>query len=138
MREARATGNKRVLTAALGSVAMHEHEDGHTRKALSTLRQAYALAQETGERTELPEMLSRMASVLADAGRHADAGRLLAKATEMQQETGTSDPYWSEDRDAETLAAVKANLDEAAFERAWSEGLALSEDDALQHSRFAE
>jgi predicted ATPase len=130
-REARASGNKRVLTAALGSAALHQQEDGHTTEALATLRQAFALAQETGERTELPEMLSRMAWVLASADRHAQAARLLAKATEMHQETGSGDRPWIADRDEETLAVLKANLDGAAFERAWNEGVALSEGGAV-------
>ena len=53
-----------------------------------------------------------------------------------QDETGGSRSSGA-DRDAATLALVKANLDNAAFERAWSEGIALSEDEALEHGSLA-
>ena len=129
-REARATGNKRVLTAALGEMGRHRQEDGLLAESFEALREAYELAQATGERLEVPDMLSRMASTLVAAGEHVRATRVLAKATDVHSVTGGGERSWVAERDAATLAAVKANLDGTEFERAWNEGLALTDYDA--------
>jgi hypothetical protein len=56
--------------------------------------------------------------------------------SDLYEETGGR-RSWAAERDAATLALVKANLDDAAFERAWNEGLALSEEEALEHGSLA-
>lgn len=96
----------------------------------------YALAQETGDRSELSDVLSRVASALAAAGQFVPATRVLAKLMDIYDETGGSRSSGA-DRDAATLALVKANLDDATFERAWNEGRALSEDEALEQGNLA-
>jgi tetratricopeptide (TPR) repeat protein len=123
--------NKRMLTSALGAKAAHAQEDGRSDEALELLRQGYAVIEETGAFVEVPDFLGRMASVLAATGRHEAAARLLAKATELHKQTGSGQEPWIADRNGATLAAISANLDQAAFERAWNEGLALSEDEAV-------
>jgi hypothetical protein len=40
--------------------------------------------------------------------------------SDLYEETGGR-RSWAAERDAATLALVKANLDDAAFERAWNE-----------------
>ena len=136
-REASAAGNKRIFMLALGAMSEHRKEDGDIPKALELLRQGFALAQETGDRTEMVDVLSRVASALAAADQFVPAARVLGKVMHIYDETGGLRSSGA-DRDAATLALVKANLDDAAFERAWNEGPALSEDEALEHSRFAE
>jgi hypothetical protein len=63
---------------------------------------------------------------------------LLANAIALNEELGGKKRSWAAERDSATLAAVKANVDDATVERAWNEGLALSEDEALEHGRFTE
>jgi predicted ATPase len=133
LREARATGNKRTLTGALGTRAILERDEGRYEDAFETLREAFALARETGERTEVPHMLGAMATVLEAAGQDISAVQLFAKTSALHDEIGTRMRSFDAAREAEALAAVKARLDEATFERAWNEGLALSEDEALEN-----
>jgi tetratricopeptide (TPR) repeat protein len=137
-REAQESGNRRMLMVTLSAGAAHKQEDGCLTEALEMLQQALALARETGDRTEVPDLLSRTASVLAAGKEYVAATRLLAKATDLTEELGGKQRSWQAERDAATLATVKANLDEAAFERSWNEGLALSENEALEHGRLAE
>jgi hypothetical protein len=64
--------------------------------------------------------------------------RLFAKTTALYEEIGTRMRLLDTEEQEKALAAVKTRLDDATFERAWNEGLALSEDEALEHSRLAE
>jgi hypothetical protein len=66
------------------------------------------------------------------------ATRFLAKASAVYEETGRPASALDAEHEAQALAGVKAKLEPAAFERAWNEGLALSEDDAIQNSRMVE
>jgi predicted ATPase len=138
LRQSRASGNKRTLQGALGTRAIIERDEGRYRDALETLREGFALARETGELTEIPYMLGAIAAVLAAAGQDVPAVRLLAKTTALYDEVGIRARSADAAQDEQALAAVKARLDEATFERAWNEGLALSEEEALEHGRLAE
>jgi tetratricopeptide (TPR) repeat protein len=131
LRESRLTGNKRTLQAALGSRAILERDEGRYADALETLREGLTLARETGERTEIPYMFGAMAAVLAAAGEDVPAVRLLAKTTALYEEVGMRARSYDSAQDEQALEAVKARLDPATFDRAWSEGLALGEDEAL-------
>jgi predicted ATPase len=132
LRQARATGNKRTLTGALGTRAIIERDEGRYEDALESLQEAFALARETAERTEVPHMLGAMATVLAAAGRDVSAAQLFAKTSALHKEIGTRMRSFDSEQEAKGLEAVRTRLDEATFECAWNEGLALSEDDALE------
>jgi predicted ATPase len=132
LRQARATGNKRTLTGALGTRAIIERDEGRYEDALESLQEAFALARETAERTEVPHMLGAMATVLAAAGQDVSAAQLFAKTSALHKEIGTRMRSFDSEQEAKALEAVRARLDEATFERAWNEGLALSEDEALE------
>jgi tetratricopeptide (TPR) repeat protein len=134
LREARATGNKRLVTAALVAKAADEEAQGRYAEALEMLREAFEIAQETGEHVEIPYLFNGMASVLAAAGRHVAAARLLAKAAALNEEARTRARAWNEEQAAKALATVEAALNEEAFARAWDEGLALSEDEAVEQT----
>jgi predicted ATPase len=133
IRDARASGNKRTLTGALGTRAILERDEGRYEDAFKTLREAFALARETGERSEVPHMLAAMATVLEAAGQDISAVRLFAKTSALHDEIGTRMRSFDAEGEAKALAAVKARLDDSTFEHAWNEGLALSEDDALEN-----
>jgi predicted ATPase len=137
LRQARATGNKRTLTGALGTRAILERDEGRYGDALESLREAFALARETGERTEVPHMLGAMATVLAAAGQDVSAAQLFAKTSALHKQTGARMRSFDSEQEAKALEAVRARLDEATFERAWNEGLALSEEEALEHGSLA-
>jgi hypothetical protein len=71
--------------------------------------------------------------VLAAAGQDVSAARLFAKATALHKEIGARMRSFDSEHEARALEAVRARLDDAIFERAWNEGLALSEDEALEN-----
>jgi hypothetical protein len=79
-----------------------------------------------------------MATVLAAAGQDVSAARLFAKTSALHKEIGTRMRSFDSEQEAKALEAVRTRLDEATFERAWNEGLALSEEEALEHGSLAE
>jgi len=98
---------------------------------------ALAIIWQRRYRLELPAALEALADVAAGRERHADAARTLAVAERARRELGFV--AWPAQR-AES-AAVRARVEDvlgpAAFERASSEGAALSRDDAVAWLRRA-
>jgi hypothetical protein len=67
---------------------------------------------------------------VASTRRHpAAAVRLLGASQRLLSEMGVR--RWDPADYEQTVAALRAELGEAAFEEAWAEGAALSEDEAL-------
>jgi hypothetical protein len=72
----------------------------------------------------------RFARILALSGRPEIAARLLSCSSALLEEIGAMPPHVAEVRD-KTLAAVRPQLDEAAFADARVEGEALTADEAV-------
>jgi len=94
------------------------------------LHDAYLIVREVGDRVEAADILSRFASILASTGRAATAARLLScNQAEREQFGGTR--FWVTPRNDETLAAIRAQLDDDALDAAWEEGKHLSVEEAV-------
>ena len=75
--------------------------------------------------------LCDFAAVFAGTGRAEAAARLLSKAEALSEEIGGSFEGWAEEQNEETLAALRADLDEPAFAEAWEQGRKLTVDEAV-------
>ena len=94
------------------------------------LHDAYLIVREVGDRVEAADILSRFASVLASTGKAATAARLLScNQAEREQFGGTR--FWVTSRNDETLARIRAQLDDAVFNEAWDAGKHLSVEEAV-------
>jgi len=133
LRQARAAGNRRVEALSLGALAMLAVEEGRIQDGLAGLREAYRIDRADGYRHEVAVDLYRFARTLASAGQWRAAVQLFSKGESLREETGDSVGSWSviEAKLEDTLTAVRAHLDEAAFAEAWEQGRALSLDDAV-------
>lgn len=132
LRRARAVGNARVEAKSLGSLAMLAVDEGRVQDALAMLEEAYRINRDVGERLGIALDLCRFARALVVAGKAGTAARLLSRAEVLREEVGATLESWAamEARLRETLAAVRTQLDEAAFADAWEEGRALTVDEA--------
>jgi predicted ATPase len=130
LREARAAGNKRVTAFALSGLSMHARLHGQIGEALDMLQEAYAIYKSVGDRSFVGDVLARRAHVLAAAGKPAEAARVLAKSDAVSRELALRrrDPH--ERRYEDAKAAIRNELDDEAFARAWEEGQALTEEEA--------
>jgi len=130
LRQAREAGNPRIEALSLTALADRKALPGEIQEALSMLHDAYLIVREVGDRVEAADILSRFASILASTGRAATAARLLScNQAEREQFGGTR--FWVTPRNDETLAAIRAQLDDDALDAAWEEGKHLSVEEAV-------
>jgi predicted ATPase/class 3 adenylate cyclase len=127
---ARATSDEHGEAMFLDSLGGGAREEGRLEDALAMLRDALRIFRHLGDRFHTFQALSKIASVLADAGRAETAARLLASAEALQEEVGIR-PVWLEKTNERALAAIRAQLDEDAFDEASQAGAKLSLDEAL-------
>jgi predicted ATPase/class 3 adenylate cyclase len=130
LRQAREAGNPRIEALSLTALADRKALPGNVQEAVSMLHDAYLIVREVGDRVEAADILSRFADVLASTGKAATAARLLScNQAEREQFGGTR--FWVTSRNDETLALIRAQLDDAAFAEAWDEGKHLSVEEAV-------
>jgi predicted ATPase/class 3 adenylate cyclase len=128
---ARASSNLRVEAFSLQHLAVHARDEGRLDDALELIRDAYRIHCELGQRSEIADAISGCARIHAAAGRVQSALRLLSSADAHYDELGENPPPYVADRNAETEAIVRTELDEDAFRRGWNEGRTLSADQAI-------
>jgi len=130
LRQAREAGNPRIEALSLTALADRKALPGDLQEALSMLHDDYLIVREVGDRVEAADILSRFAALLASTGKAATAARLLScNQAEREQFGGTR--FWVTSRNDETLALIRAQLDDAAFAEAWDEGKHLSVEEAV-------
>ncbi len=130
LRRARATGNERMEALSLAALADRVRDEGRVRDALAMLKASLRISRDLGERVEIADVLSRLASGLAVAGRAGPAARLLSSSMALHEKIG-SRRFWVAQRNEETLATIRTQLDEAAYAEAWEEGRRLTVDEAV-------
>ncbi len=128
---ARATANEQMAAQALHGLAFHANEAGRFDEALDYLKESYAIHCDLGELPQIPDVLNRLASVLATAGKAEPATRLLAKAAALNEELGAGKRAYVVERNQVTLEKIRDRIDEVAFTDAWENGLLLSPDEAV-------
>jgi hypothetical protein len=131
LRRARACGNEHIETSTLGALAMIAVDDGRVDDALSMLKESHRSHRDLGDPIGIARDLARVARVLAAVGRAETAARLLSGSMALYEELGASVRPWLAEMNEETLATIRAQLDEAAFSDAWEQGRALTADEAV-------
>jgi predicted ATPase/class 3 adenylate cyclase len=134
LRQARASGVRRIEARSLGGLAMLALAENRVHDAIRLLSDSYAIDRGIGNPVFLAVDLTRFAAICTRRERSDVAARLLAKADVIREEVGYSPESWMAQEYEDTLTLVHARLDEAAFEAAWNEGRALSIDEAVEHA----
>lgn len=123
-----------VLGRATEGLAWLAELEGHLEEAWNLAHGALEVLSDYGDRVGVVSALETVASVAVSTGR-ADMGtRLLGAAERMRQEIGMVRAAMESDRYAETVAAATTALGED-FDRCWTEGVAMSEGEALRYAR---
>ena len=128
---ARELHDERGEAHSLFELATFALEEGRLADASSMLKASLRIFSDRSEPLWIRIDLSFMAAVLAREGRGARAALLLASAHALQDEIGSRSFVWLEERDEQTLATVRALLDEVAFDESWEQGTKLSVDEAV-------
>ncbi|MDQ1514891.1 MAG: hypothetical protein QOE80_721 [Actinomycetota bacterium] len=129
--------NLRLIALAdhhLGRLARHRGDAGG---AEDLHHEALALQAGRGLLPGVAESLEALAALAADHESYAEATRLLGAASALRRSIGLARwPADQADHDGE-LARARQALGDGAFEGAWTEGEALSADDAVAYATRA-
>jgi predicted ATPase/class 3 adenylate cyclase len=128
---ARALGNERMEAVLLGALAIHMLEEGDLDDALRMLKESHELHHAVGDPFQSALDAFRFAAVLAYARQAEAAAQAFSSADAQCEEIGASLRTWDPAFIADVETRIRADLDEAAYARAWEQGRALSVDDAV-------
>jgi non-specific serine/threonine protein kinase len=114
--------------AIMGRIAL---DLGAYERATACYTESLRLRQETGEKEGIATALEGLAAVVGLHGRPVSAARLYAYAESLRSLIGV--PLNPNDRaySLQTVAAIRAQLGEPTFMRAWTEGQAITLEDAI-------
>jgi predicted ATPase/class 3 adenylate cyclase len=131
LRAARALDNQRMVARALAQLAVVAVDQRRVDDAFSMLEEAARIDREVGEMVELAVDLSRFARALAAIDQAPAAAILLASSETLRAEIGATFLPWAVTMNEKTVAAIRSQVDEAAFAEAWEQGRALTVDRAV-------
>jgi predicted ATPase/class 3 adenylate cyclase len=127
-------GNEVQQARALGQLAVGERQQGHPEEALAFLARALPTWSNFGDIAMMARDLRRLARVLVHMERADEAARILSASETLRDQVGHWESWIGQEND-EILALIHAQLDDAAFDRAWAEGRTMSVEQALELAR---
>jgi DNA-binding CsgD family transcriptional regulator len=120
-----------ALTARARVAIAHGEPEQAERDAHDALTCGASVEADLG----IPDILECLAALAADADSHREAARLFGAAEAMRERMGMV-RFKIFDSDYETsIAALRSAMDDNDFEAAWSEGAALSTDEAIAYAQ---
>jgi len=128
---ARATGNEREISFCLDLLEWEARQAGRMEEALSMLQESLRIRVYLDDPIHIADTLSRFASALAGAGQGEVATRLLSHSIFANGQLGIDVPLYQQKRNEQTLATIRAQLEEARFAEAWEHGEKLTTDEAV-------
>ena len=115
--------------ANLGFIAIHE---GNHSQAYAFFMDGVLLAQKLNAKSSLATCLAGIASVLTIQGQWIQAAQLMAAATTVNARLGVYYALGDQPSIDHYLNLIKSQLNPADFEAAWTSGLAMSPEQAVQ------
>ena len=131
LRRARASGLPRDVAFGLDLQSTRARDDGRLDVALDAALESLRIRVDEGDVQHELDGLSRVAAIHARTDRMEASAQLLSSSLHLHEETGMRVPLYQEERNANTLALIRGQLDEPAFEEAWEHGAKMSFDEAI-------
>ena len=128
---AEAVGNAPVVAFTVWARAAIARREGRIDEADGMHREALRQRQEVGDGAGILDSLEALAGLAAARGQAARAARLFAAAAAQRAVNRCARAVPEQAGYDADLARARTGLPDAAFERAWSEGLRLSRQDAV-------
>ena len=116
-----------IARGALADIAL---DQGRVQDAVSPTTQSYRIFRELDDLLLIASCVCRFARILALSGRPEIAARVLSCSSALLRDIGAMPPHVAKIRD-QALAAVRSQLDEAAFDDEWMAGQPLTADEAV-------
>jgi non-specific serine/threonine protein kinase len=116
-----------IARGALADIAL---DQGRVQDAVSPTTQSYRIFRELDDLLLIASCVCRFARILALSRRPEIAARVLSCSSALLREIGAMPPHVAKIRD-QALAAVRSQLDDAAFDDEWMAGQPLTADEAV-------
>ncbi len=130
----RELGDKRMSGIALETLGFAAHGKGDNVAARALLAEALRLLSELRDRWSIPRILEGSAAIASTEGSPERAARLFGAAEALREAANVPLPPADRADYDHNVAAVRAQLDEAAFAKAWAEGRAMTLEQAVEYA----
>lgn len=127
-------GYKAMLAMVLQKLGFVTLRKGHTAAAAAHFAESFGLAQEMSRTRSIAVCLAGLGSVAAQRGEYVQATRLLSMTTALFEATGCVLELMDRLDYDHYVALVRAQLGSAAFAAAWTDGRAITQDQAINEA----
>ncbi len=129
-------GDKPTLATTLGNLAETVLRQGDGMRAAGLYKESLALAADVGSKARVARCLAGLAEVALTHGQPARAARLWGAEETLRQTISQPLSHHDSSRpDYESMvAAARSQLEEKAWEAAWSEGLQMTPEVAIEYA----
>jgi len=131
LRQARLLGNERLQARGLGALAMIAVDEGRLDDAVELMKESYRIDRELGFTMFVAIDLVRFAAILVRRDRAARAAQAVSLADRLFEEIDAAHESWAQRERDETVALIRAQLDEASFAAAYDQGRTLEADEGV-------
>ena len=94
------------------------------------LKESHRILRELNDLLLIATGVGRFASLLSVSGRATTATQVLSSSTALMEEIGARPPWFAR-ISRNTLTAIHTQLDDAAFAKAWEQGLRMTAEEAV-------
>jgi len=130
----RELGDRRGVAASLNSLGLVAYRQGDNAVAWNVLGESLAINRELGDKWGIAESLQALAALAAGWGQKERAARLWAAAEALREAIGAPLPPKDKEQIDREVAAVRAAIGEPAFSAGWTEGRAMTIDQAVEYA----
>jgi len=127
----RELGDQRGIAISLFNLGFVAHYQGDYRQAATLFAESLALFQKHGGRRSILDCIAALAGVAGAEGQPERAAQMFGAVEALREVSRTYVTHPDQIEYDRNVAAVRAQLDEATFIRAWAEGRALTIEEAV-------
>ncbi|SOJ55866.1 Putative HTH-type transcriptional regulator [Mycobacterium simulans] len=125
----------RHLMVALATRARIAIAEGKPEEAANDAHNALCCAVDSGAFVDLPDVLECLAGLAGDAGTHTEGARLFGAAEAIRRRIGVVRFIIYQAEYEASVATLRDAMDRKDFDAAWTEGAALSTEEAIAYAQ---
>lgn len=125
-------GDRRCVASSLANLGAIAHRRSDHPRARKLYGESLSVRNELGDKVGIAECLEGLALIQGAEGRVAEAGRLFGAAEALREETGAVLAAAERAVRERDLSALRDELGEDRFSAAWTQGRALTPEEAIE------